>query len=123
MTQTRFDQAARRVARLDPVSFFTWLLTGFAKYLRFRRWLDTRTTPGVEEESEQTGDTVAELEAVDAPAPPWLFPQEFQTEPDADRRKDQRNQPAVNLDRVIEDEKLIFGHPQGGDEQSAAGPV
>src|SRR5262249_16928866 len=48
-----------------------------------RRWLDTRTTPRPED-PELTGETVAELEAVAAPAPPWLFPVEFQTEPDPD---------------------------------------
>jgi hypothetical protein len=82
MTTTRFDQAARRVARLDPAGFLAWLLTGFEESLRFRRWLDTRTTPRPED-PELTGDTVAELEALGA-APPWLFPVEFQTEPDPD---------------------------------------
>lgn len=84
MNQTRFDQAARRLARLDPQGFFAWLITKFAKYLRFCGWLDTRTTPGLVQPSEQTGDTVAELEALDEPAPPWMFPQEFQTQPDPD---------------------------------------
>jgi hypothetical protein len=78
---TRFDQAARRAARLDPVGFFCWLLTEFAKYLRFVRWLDPRTTPPPGQ-FEPTGDTVAELAALGEVAPPYLFPVEFQTEPD-----------------------------------------
>lgn len=85
MTATRFDLTARRVARVEPVSFFTWLFTGFKKYLKYHRWLDTRTTPDAEDDSgEQTGDTLAVLEDVTQPAPLWLFPQEFQTQPDPD---------------------------------------
>lgn len=85
MAPTRFDQAARRIARVEPHSFFAWLFTRFHKYLRFRRWLDTRTTPEARDEfGEQTGDTLAELEEVSRAAPFWMFVQEFQTEPDAD---------------------------------------
>jgi len=69
--------------RLDPVGFFTWLLTNFAVVLRFVRWLDTRTTPRPGGR-EPTADTVAELQALQEPGPPWLFPVEFQTEPDPD---------------------------------------
>lgn len=76
MTQTRFEPAAR----LDPAGF----LTAVDLHLRFCRGLDTQTTPEVEVDAEWTGDTVAELEAVKAPAPPWLFPLEFQTEPNPD---------------------------------------
>jgi hypothetical protein len=82
MAQTVFDQASRRAARLDPAGFFAWLLTGFARVLRFVRWLDTRTTPEPREK-EQTGDTVAEFADLHRAVPPWLFPLEFQTEPDS----------------------------------------
>src|SRR5690349_15356028 len=83
MAQNRFDQASRRLALLDPPGFLAWLLTNFAQSIRFVRWLQTRTTPSPGD-PEQIGDTVAELEGVGEPAPPWLFPVEFQTEPDPD---------------------------------------
>src|SRR5262245_13737313 len=81
MADTVFDQSSRRAARLDPAGFFAWLLTDFVAVLRFVRWLDTRSTPQPGER-EPTADTVAELLGVQEPGPPWLFPVEFQTEPD-----------------------------------------
>ncbi|HYT93330.1 MAG TPA: hypothetical protein VEL76_31730 [Gemmataceae bacterium] len=83
MAETVFDQASRRAVRLDPPGFFAWLLTNFAVVLRFVRWLDTRTTPRPGGR-EPTADTVAELQGVQQAGPPWLFPVEFQTEPDPD---------------------------------------
>jgi hypothetical protein len=81
MERTRYDLTARRVARLDPVGFFCWLLTEFARSLRFVGWLDPRSTPeGTNPET--IGDTVARLEQIQEVAPPWLFPVEFQTTPD-----------------------------------------
>src|SRR5260370_34054744 len=81
MERTRFDLTARRVARLDPVGFFIWLLTAFGQFLRFAGWLDPRSAPQ-EAETEVTGDTLARLEEVAGEAPPWLFPGEVQTGPD-----------------------------------------
>jgi hypothetical protein len=81
MSQNVFDQSSRRIAVMDAPGFFGWLLTDFDAHLRFNRWLQTRTTPNPGD-PEQTGDTVAELLPVGDPAPPWLFPVEFQTEPD-----------------------------------------
>ena len=81
MERTRFDLTARRVARLDPVGFFCWLLTAFAQTLRFAGWLDTRSTPEGAD-PEVTGDTVARFEALAEVGPPWLFAVEFQTAPD-----------------------------------------
>ena len=81
MERTRFDLTARRVARLDPVGFFCWLLTAFVQTLRFAGWLDPRSTPEGAD-PEVTGDTVARLEALVEMGPPWLFPVEFQTAPD-----------------------------------------
>jgi hypothetical protein len=81
MKGTRFDLAARRVARLDPLGFFCWLLTDFARWLVFAGWLDPRTAPESGDQ-EVTGDTVARLETVAEVAPPWMFPVEFQTVPD-----------------------------------------
>jgi hypothetical protein len=76
-----YDNAARRTAKLDPLSFLLWLPPAFSAHLRFRRWLDTRTVP-FPGDPERTGDTVAELEAIVQPAPLWAFPVEFQYEPD-----------------------------------------
>ncbi len=81
MADTVFDQSSRRAARLDPPGFFAWLLTNFVLVLRFVRWLDTRSTPQPGQR-EQTADTVAELQELQRPAPPFLFPVEFQTTPD-----------------------------------------
>jgi hypothetical protein len=78
---TRYDQAARLVARLDPAGFLTWLLHASLITLRFSRWLGERTTP-LPGEREQTADTFAELEQTPIPGPPWAFPLEFQTVPD-----------------------------------------
>ena len=57
------------------------MFEGFARHLRFERWLDTRTAPmpGL---PNQTADTVAELFARHEMQPPWLLLLEFQTEPD-----------------------------------------
>jgi hypothetical protein len=77
---TRFDLAARRIARLDPLGFFNWLLTHFEQLMVFVGWLDPRSAPE-SGDAEVTGDTVARLEEL-AVAPPWMFPVEFQTVPD-----------------------------------------
>ena len=82
MEPTRYDVTARRVARLDPLGFFLWLLTAFEQTLRFGGWLDPRSAPQGTE-AEVTGDTLARLEELAGNAPPWRFPVEFQTVPDA----------------------------------------
>jgi hypothetical protein len=76
-----FDLASRRLAKSAPVEFFQWLLTSFSTYLRFNRWEDTRTIP-FPGNPERTGDTVAVLEEIQTPGPPWIMPVEFQIEPD-----------------------------------------
>jgi len=76
MEKTRFDLTGRRVARLDPTGFFSWLLTAFAENLRFAGWLDPRSTPAGAD-PEVAGDTVARLESLAEVGPPWLFPVEF----------------------------------------------
>jgi hypothetical protein len=81
MADTAFDHASRKAARLDPVGFFCWLLTDFGTWLRFARWLDTRTTPKPGER-ESTGDTVAELLSLLRVEAAFLFLLEFQTDPD-----------------------------------------
>ncbi len=81
MSDNRFDQSGRRVALSNPPGFFRWLLTDFDAFLRWRAWAKTRTTPRPGG-TEQVGDLVAVLEARDGTSPPWLFLQEFQTEPD-----------------------------------------
>src|SRR5258708_6995883 len=78
-----YDRASRRTAKLDSQSFFNWLLANFEKYLRFERWLDTRTVP-FPGDPERIGDTVAELTATEEVAPAWAVPLEFQAEPDPD---------------------------------------
>src|SRR5262249_2379822 len=81
MTKNLFDQSGRRIAVMEPPGFIGWLLTDFAARLRFRRWLQTRTPPNPGPPA-QIGDTVAHPQQPGRPAPPWLFPVEFQTEPD-----------------------------------------
>ena len=63
MERTRYDLTARRVARVDPAGFFGWLLTAFAKHLRFGGWIDPRSSPEGTE-AEVTGDTVARQRVV-----------------------------------------------------------
>ena len=81
MATDRFDQSARFVARFDPEGFLAWLVPGFGKHLRFRRWLDTRTAPAPGQPN-QTADTVAELVSLHRVESPWLLLLEMQTEPD-----------------------------------------
>ncbi|MGL4552483.1 MAG: hypothetical protein ACRC33_15020 [Gemmataceae bacterium] len=81
MSENRFDQAARYVARYDPQGFLGWLIDGFAGALHFARWLDTRTAPPPGQ-ADQTADRVALLRELVAVVPPWLLLLEFQTEPD-----------------------------------------
>jgi hypothetical protein len=81
MERTRYDLTARRIARLDPLGFFIWLLTAFEQFLRFAGWVDPRSAPPGEE-AEVIGDTLARLKELTGDEPPWLFPVEFQTKPD-----------------------------------------
>jgi hypothetical protein len=74
-----FDKACRYAARMDAPGFLAWLL-GPNSGLTFRRWLDTRTTPGAEH-ADRTGDLVADM-AVNGVGPFWAVPVEFQTTPD-----------------------------------------
>jgi hypothetical protein len=76
-----FDLASRRMAKSAPVAFFQWLMTSFSTYLHFNRWEDTRTIP-FPGNPERTGDSIAVLEEIQTPGPPWIMPIEFQLEPD-----------------------------------------
>jgi hypothetical protein len=42
-----------------------------------------------------------------------------QAEPDADGREQQCKQPAVDLNRVLDDEEAVLDEAKGGDEQAA----
>jgi hypothetical protein len=77
-----FDAACRRLAKLSPVGVLTWLLSAFADYLRFARWLDTRSAalPGVPQGVRATLAELSELRSGRA----WALLLEFQAQPDPD---------------------------------------
>src|SRR3954471_3454254 len=81
MTPNRFDQAARYLAKLEPVLFLCWLLKVPADAVLFRGWLDTRLIP-FPGESDRFCDTVAHVEDVKRGQIPWAIVLEFQGEPD-----------------------------------------
>lgn len=81
MAQDRYDLTARRLARLFPTSFFCWLFRDFLRYLRWVKWIDTRSAPE-EDEGQTTADLLAELAETTRAVPPWAFLTEMQTEPD-----------------------------------------
>ena len=78
MTRTRFDQACRYAAKLDPPAFLGWLFG--ATEAPFLGWLDTRTLP-FPGDPERTCDTVAWL-GQPGQEGPWAVPIEFNLEPD-----------------------------------------
>jgi hypothetical protein len=78
-----FDQAARRLARLDPLGLFRYLLPGLAADVNFAGWLDTRAVP-FPGPTDRTGDTVAELRFRGDPGRPRAVVLEFQTRNDGD---------------------------------------
>lgn len=83
MPRNRFDQASRFVAHLDAEGFLGWLITDFARHLRFARWLPTPTNPPPGQ-PERIPDTIAVLVELARAVLPWLYLVEWQTEPDPD---------------------------------------
>src|SRR4051812_6918097 len=78
------DQAARYAAYADPEAVVTRVLRRVSATLRFRAWVDPRTTPqpGL---SDRTADRVAELIRDNEPQSPWLLVFEFQAQHDPDK--------------------------------------
>jgi hypothetical protein len=79
-----FDQAARYAAQAEPEAAVTRLLSGLGLPLRFREWMDTRTTPRPGD-PDRTADRVAALIDESAPDRPWLLVLEFQAQHDPDK--------------------------------------
>jgi hypothetical protein len=79
-----FDQGARYAAQAEPEAVITRLLSGLAVRLRFREWVDTRTTPRPGD-PDRTADRVAALIDESAPDRPWLLVLEFQAQHDPDK--------------------------------------
>ena len=46
----------------------------------------------------------------------------FEAEPDAKRREDERHEPAVDLERVLDDQKAVLDELEGGDQRAAEEP-
>src|SRR5260370_9627135 len=78
------DQAARYAAQADAEAVVNRVLRGVSASLRFRAWVDTRTTPRPGQR-DRTADRVAELVADGSPDRPWLLIFEFQTHHDPDK--------------------------------------
>ncbi|HKI33380.1 MAG TPA: hypothetical protein VKA46_16115 [Gemmataceae bacterium] len=79
-----FDQAARYATLAEPEPVLSRLLAGSGATLRFREWVDTRTTP-CPGERDRTADRVAALVNESAPDQPWLLVFEFQAQHDPDK--------------------------------------
>src|SRR5689334_403556 len=79
-----FDQAARYASQAEPEAVLSRLLSATGAPLRFREWLDTRTTPRPGER-DRTADRVAALADESAPDRPWLLVLEFQAQHDPDK--------------------------------------
>lgn len=79
-----FDQAARYAAQESPEPVVARLVRGLRESLRFREWVESRTTtmPG---ERDRTADRVAALFDEADPDQPWLLLAEFQAEHDPDK--------------------------------------
>jgi hypothetical protein len=76
-----FDQAARLLAKSDPIEVLAWVLDLPPDEFRFVRWLDTRSLP-FPGSAVRVNDLVAHLEQVDPAGRPWLIAVEMQSEPD-----------------------------------------
>src|SRR5205085_11849927 len=50
-------------------------------------------------------------------------PRELEAEPDPEQRKQQRDDPAVDLERVLEDEKAVLDDLERGDQGTAENAV
>lgn len=79
-----FDQAARYAAQEDSEPVVRRLVRGLRESLRFREWVESRTTP-LPGERDRTADRVAALHDESNPDQPWLLLLEFQTEHDPDK--------------------------------------
>jgi hypothetical protein len=79
-----FDQAGRYATLADAESVVARLLRDELVKLRFREWLDSRTTP-MPGDRDRTADRVAALEDERASERPWLVVFEFQSRHDADK--------------------------------------
>jgi hypothetical protein len=79
-----FDQAARFATLEDAEPVVARLFRGEPVRLRFREWLESRTTPPPGD-SERIADKVAALEDERAPQRPWLMVFEFQSRHDEDK--------------------------------------
>jgi hypothetical protein len=79
-----FDESARYATEAEPEAVLTRLLRGRDVALRFREWVETRTTPR-RGETERTADKVAALADPSAPDRPWLMVLEFQAQHDPDK--------------------------------------
>src|SRR6185437_13164258 len=78
------DQASRYAAQADPDAVVGRLLRGGSISLRFRAWVDTRTTPRPGHR-DRTADRVAELVRDAIPDQLWLLIFEFQSQHDPDK--------------------------------------
>jgi hypothetical protein len=78
-----YDQAARYLAKRQPIGFFRWAVPRWLTAFTFVGWHDTSriTFPG---EPDRICDTVAEFVPLSGTGPRRLLDGEFQTEPDAD---------------------------------------
>jgi hypothetical protein len=79
-----FDQAARYAAQEAAEPVVARLVRGRRESLRFREWVESRTTP-LPGERDRTADRVAALLDEAAPEQPWLLLAEFQAEHDPDK--------------------------------------
>lgn len=79
-----FDQAARYAAQEAAEPVVSRLVRGLRVSLRFREWVESRTTP-LPGERDRTADRVAALVDEADPDQPWLLLAEFQAEHDPDK--------------------------------------
>ena len=73
-----YDQTARMAALAEPEAVVARVLRDELVVLRFRGWLETRTTPRPGDR-DRTADKVAALDDDRDPARPWLLVFEFQS--------------------------------------------
>ncbi len=78
-----YDQSARWVAEQEPEAITQRLLRDTGLPLRFRKYVNSRTTPPPGE-TERTADLVAELKDVQGGGP-WLLLHEFQSSHDPEK--------------------------------------
>lgn len=79
-----FDQAARYAAQEDPQPILRRLAGDARESLRFREWVESRTTP-LPGERDRTADRIAAMHDEANLEQPWLLLLEFQAEHDPDK--------------------------------------